>query len=528
MRYCMYLRKSRVDLEAEARGEGETLARHEKILLEFAQKHNLPVQKQYREIVSGETIAARPVMQELLAAVEAGLWDGVIVLEVERLARGDTIDQGIVAQTFKFSHTKIITPNKIYDPNDEFDEEYFEFGLFMSRREYKVINRRLQRGRLAAIKEGKYVANQPPYGYVRRKIEGDKGFTLEPMEEQAQAVRTIFEYYTTGECQPDGTHQPLGISLIAKRLNAMHLPAQRGGMWSASSIREILSNPVYIGKVRWNFRPTVKKIVDGKIRQVRPRAEEEHCLIADGLHPPIIAAEVFEAAQTRLKKKRARAPIADQREMKNPLCGLVVCAKCGRKMVRRGWRDSDRPDTLLCPNPNCDTVSAALHLVERAVVEALERWLCGYRICWEHACRGSSGEEQTDAANKSIRRIQAQMAVLERQIDQQYDLLEQGIYTPDVFAQRRAHLQERLVQLKCDRELLLNRCTVRPKKPKLPDVSDIMALYRMLPNAKAKNELLHQVVEKIEYKKEHGGRWHRAPDAFHLRLYPRLPRLPQG
>lgn len=88
-------------------------------------------------------------------------------MEVERLARGDTIDQGIVAQTFKFSDTKIITPIKTYNPNNEFDEEYFEFGLFMSRREYKTINRRLQRGRMASVKDGKYVANKAPYGYNR-------------------------------------------------------------------------------------------------------------------------------------------------------------------------------------------------------------------------------------------------------------------------------------------------------------------------------------------------------------------------
>lgn len=131
-------------MEAEAHGEGETLARHEKLLLELAKKRSYNVTQIYREVVSGETIAARPVMQQLLQEVERGLWEGVIVMEVERLARGDTIDQGIMAQTFKYSGTLIITPLKVYDPNNEYDEEYFEFGLFMSRREYKTINRRLQ------------------------------------------------------------------------------------------------------------------------------------------------------------------------------------------------------------------------------------------------------------------------------------------------------------------------------------------------------------------------------------------------
>ncbi|MDE6838527.1 MAG: recombinase family protein [Acutalibacter sp.] len=177
--YVIYLRKSRADAEAEVRGEGETLARHERALLELAKRSHLNVTDIYREVVSGETIAARPVMQRLLGEVEQGVWSGVLVMEVERLARGDTIDQGLVAQTFKFSGTRIITPMKTYDPENEFDEEYFEFGLFMSRREYKTINRRLQRGRLASVKEGKYVANQAPYGYRRVKLERDKAYSLE-------------------------------------------------------------------------------------------------------------------------------------------------------------------------------------------------------------------------------------------------------------------------------------------------------------------------------------------------------------
>ena len=160
--YCIYLRKSRADAETEARGEGETLARHEHTLCDLAKRQKLHISKIYREIVSGETIAARPQMQQLLQDVESGIYAGVLVMEVERLARGDTIDQGIVAQAFKYSGTKIVTPTKTYDPDNEFDEEYFEFSLFMSRREYKTIKRRMQAGRAAAAKEGKFVGNIPP------------------------------------------------------------------------------------------------------------------------------------------------------------------------------------------------------------------------------------------------------------------------------------------------------------------------------------------------------------------------------
>lgn len=85
--YCAYLRKSRKDLEAESHGQGETLARHEQILKELANDMGIKIEKYYKEIVSGETISSRPVIQKLLQDVENGMWNGVLVVEVERLAR---------------------------------------------------------------------------------------------------------------------------------------------------------------------------------------------------------------------------------------------------------------------------------------------------------------------------------------------------------------------------------------------------------------------------------------------------------
>ncbi|MBR1724699.1 MAG: recombinase family protein, partial [Ruminococcus sp.] len=159
MSYCIYLRKSRADAELEKLGQGETLARHRRTLTELAERQGYEIGKVYEEIVSGETLAARPQMQQLLVDVEQGKWQGVLVMELERLARGNSIDQGIVMQAFTLTGTLIITPAKVYDPQQEFDEEYLEFGLFMSRREYKTINRRLQAGRIASVKEGNYIGS---------------------------------------------------------------------------------------------------------------------------------------------------------------------------------------------------------------------------------------------------------------------------------------------------------------------------------------------------------------------------------
>ena len=89
-KYAIYLRKSRADLEAEKLGEGETLARHKKILTELASRKGLYVEKIYHEIVSGETIANRPEIQKLITDAYEGKYRGIIVVDVDRLPEKST------------------------------------------------------------------------------------------------------------------------------------------------------------------------------------------------------------------------------------------------------------------------------------------------------------------------------------------------------------------------------------------------------------------------------------------------------
>lgn len=110
----MCLRKSRADEEL---GYENTLERHEEMLRNLAAQTGIHVDEShiYREIVSGESIEARPQMQKLLKAVEMGLYTGVLCIELERLSRGDGADQQRILKAFQFSDTKIITLTKTYD-----------------------------------------------------------------------------------------------------------------------------------------------------------------------------------------------------------------------------------------------------------------------------------------------------------------------------------------------------------------------------------------------------------------------------
>ena len=104
--FCIYLRKSRADAEAEKLGEGETLARHERILTELAVKLGLPIGKIYRELVSGETISARKEIQSMINDCYAGMWKGILVVEVTRLSRGNQGDAQTIMDCLRYSNNK--------------------------------------------------------------------------------------------------------------------------------------------------------------------------------------------------------------------------------------------------------------------------------------------------------------------------------------------------------------------------------------------------------------------------------------
>ena len=110
--YLVYDRKSRSDITLENYKKIDSLKQHEEFLKRRINELGIHIKKWYKEVVSGDNIQDRPEIQKLLKEVELGNIDGVLVVDIDRLARGDTTDQGIISRTFKYTNTKIITLNK--------------------------------------------------------------------------------------------------------------------------------------------------------------------------------------------------------------------------------------------------------------------------------------------------------------------------------------------------------------------------------------------------------------------------------
>lgn len=527
MPYCIYLRKSRADLEAEALGAGDTLKRHEATLTALALARGIHVTHIYREIVSGDTISARPQMQQMLADVERQRWDGVLCMEIERLARGDTVDQGIVAQTFKYTDTLIITPQKVYDPNNDMDEEYFEFSLFMARREYKTIKRRLMAGRIASVREGNYMSPKPTYGYDRVRTEGRGArWKLVINPDEAAIVRNIFDWYENGMEGRDA-----GAQAISNRLNAMGLRTAEGKAFYPSGIRAILHNVTYTGALSWNKR-VQDTIMSGGARITR-RVLNHDPIFVYGTHEPIISAAQFARVQQQLADRTRTSSARSDRALLNPFRGLIVCGVCGKRMQRKANTGHNfRNASIYCVTPGCPTCASQVDALETVLLNALNSIaVLGDKI--NVSPNGSARTRDTaptqnisallepgrqasaDAASPSTAAAKEQnnmldmREVLEHRIEQLQrqrkriqELLETEVYDIDTYVSRNADITSQIAGAKSELEAL--RRTVRKgyTARQIAAVTSMLREYDRSAPPEAKQHLLAAVIDHVIYRRD--------------------------
>ena len=161
-------------------------------------------------------------------------------------------------------------------------------------------------------------------------------------------------------------------------------------------------------------------------------------------------------------------------------------------------------------------------------MQALSQWLSDYRLEWSDK---PPAEEQAliDLKHKSLRRADTELETLRRQLDRTHDLLEQGVYDTETFLSRSRSLTERIAAAEADIESLSAEVLEDEKRAAsrlniIPKVEKLLEVYPALPSAQAKNELLKEVLEKVEYTKlQRSGR--NGPfDNFELVLFPKLPR----
>ena len=491
--YAIYLRKSRADAEAEKLGEGETLARHKKILTELAVRKGLYVGKIYQEIVSGETIEAREQIQELINDCYAGKYRGIIVIEVTRLSRGSQGDAQVIMDCLKYSNRNngllVVTPTKVYDvAHNSDDEEYMEFELFMSRREYKMIKKRMDRGRKQAVVEGNYMGSYRPYGYNILKTRTSR--TLVENPEEGPIVRQIFEWTVKDN---------LTAWTIANKLTAMGVPTYTGDPeWSRETIKTILVNPVYTGKVRWNDRMQVKTMVNGELVTSRPRSNHtDHYMLYEGKHTGLIDEETFKAAASKFYSDKTKGDL----KLQNPLAGLLVCPHCEKVMIYQQYKN--KPN--VAPRFNhkqsqlCKVKSVLATDVFNAVAHSLKMYIEDFELKIDNMpdVDENTIQSQLDILQAELRKIDKKMAKL-------FDAWEDEKISDNEFVQRKAVNNERIEAIKKQmdelEESIPEKEEYQEKIMRLTDALDAFTDENL--DAEIKNYYLKAIVDKIEFTRE--------------------------
>ncbi|MDQ0418499.1 DNA invertase Pin-like site-specific DNA recombinase [Croceifilum oryzae] len=510
-RVAMYLRKSRADVEAENRGEEETLAKHKRALFKLAKDQNLNIIKVRQEVVSGESLLHRPEMMELLKEVENKFYDAVLVMDMDRLGRGNMREQGLILETFQNSGTKIITPRKTYDLQDEFDEEYSEFEAFMARKELKIISRRMQSGIKRAVMEGNYLGTHPPYGY--QIVKDKKHRTLVPDPEQSLVVKMIFDWYTS-----DIPENRLGTRKIAHKLNNLGYRSYTGKSWNPTCVLVILKNAVYTGRIQWK-KQIRKKTGNPEKKYAFSLQPKDKWIDVEGLHESIISKDLYEKAQEILKK-RSHVPYSNK-NITNPLAGLIRCKKCNYSMVKRLQKSRDR---ICCREISCKCRSSIFEIVEQRLLDSLQQWLDKYTLRFsEHDFIKKDDDSKGKLLKTSINNLQQEIKRLEEQKGTLHDFLERGVYDENTYLERSTHIANRIADTQvlltmAIRELETENKRLEAKVQIIPSVEHVLHQYPLLDDPKKKNMLLKSVIDYCTYEKE----LHQKLDDFTLIVYPKL------
>lgn len=492
-----YLRKSRSDdplLSVE-----EVLAKHEAILDEWCERNigdKIPESNKYREVVSGETIADRPEVQKVLKLIESPKIKAILIVEVQRLSRGDLEDAGRLMKLLRFTNTLVITPQWTFDLREEQNRDGFERELKRGNEFLEYTKKIMQRGTLLSVSQGNFVGNSAPYGYDKTWVMDGKRKcpSLSPNQEQVPIVQLIFDMYA---------NQNLGVDTICHHLDKIGAAPLKGDHWSSATIRSMLENPVYIGKIRWNSRKTVTSVENGEITKTRPRAKANDILLYDGKHEAIISEETFYKAQERLGKNTRQK---SNTKVRNPLAGLVHC-QCGKAMTYRTYLKNGYQrctPRLLCNNQtHCGTTSCTFDEIIYAVKEAIKNEIEDF----EKVIKNEPSNSVT-LQEKHIKTLMKKLQDLEAkelaQWEAQTDPDPSRRMPPEIFAKLNEKLikdrEETQLALANARETLPTAKKTREAIVRFHDALD--TLDNPDASAEQKNRLLKACIQEIIYYRE--------------------------
>jgi hypothetical protein len=285
-------------------------------------------------------------------------------------------------------------------------------------------------------------------------------------------------------------------------------------------VRNILTSDIYVGVLTYGRRETKKTMKDGVIVESNPWNKDEY-LRSQGIHEHLIPQEVFDKAQELLKSRAGKTVGADK-SLKNPLAGLVKCKCCGANMRRRPYDKRPIP-TLICATIGCKNVSSDLDLVEKRVIELLERELKDYKyyvLNYEEEIKNS-----TASLTKAVEKIDKELASLKADLQNALINYNRSKVTEEEYIFLRNYTLDEEKRLQEQKQAIMDKMQdeeLETKRKAIPILENCIKNYYDLSIAD-RHKILTAIIDKITYEKSKGGRWNEEDrSSFKLELFLKL------
>ncbi|MEC1404119.1 recombinase family protein [Bacillus subtilis] len=490
-----YLRRSRQDMEREKRTGEDTLTEQKELMNKILTAIEIPYELKM-EIGSGESIEGRPVFKECLKDLEEGKYQAIAVKEITRLSRGSYSDAGQIVNLLQSKRLIIITPYKVYDPRNPVDMRQIRFELFMAREEFEMTRERMTGAKYTYAAQGKWISGLAPYGYQLNK----KTSKLDPVEDEAKVVELIFDLFLNGLNGKDYSY-----NAIATHLTNLQIPSPAGKKkWNRFTVKAILENEVYIGTVKYKVREKEK---DGK-RTIRP--ENEQIIVPDA-HTPIIDKDQFEEANKKIENKIPLLPNRSDYKL-NELAGVCICADCGgplskyeakrKRQNKNGTESLYHVKVLRCLNNKC--MNVRYNDVEEAILDYL-KYLQALNDNDLTKHLGSVIQSHENKNNiRSKKQMNEQFEQREKELKNKlnfiFDKYESGIYSDEIFLQRKSVLDKELQELKKAKDEINGLVDFKGGldiNQLKENIKNAIELYESSENREEKNKLLRIMLQKV-------------------------------